>query len=186
LAELNPDGHSVEAAVLELCRRAVVLVVMAVGISACGPGSRGSAASGGDAPASLSASDSAGIAAADSAFRAAADSGNAAGVAAVYASDASLLPPNFPLQRGRDAIQKFWSGLLEAYTVKFEITSDMIEGRGDLAYNMGHYRFTAVPKSKSAPGIADEGKFVEILKKQPDGTWKYTVDIYNSNLAPPR
>jgi uncharacterized protein (TIGR02246 family) len=172
--------------VLELCRRAVALVVMAVGMSACGPGSRGSAASGGDAPASLSASDSAGIAAADSAFRAAADSGNAAGVAAVYASDASLLPPNFPLQRGRDAIQKFWSGLLEAYTVKFEITSDMIEGRGDLAYNMGHYRFTAVPKSKSAPGIADEGKFVEILKKQPDGTWKYTVDIYNSNLAPPR
>lgn len=171
---------------LELCRGAMVLVVMAVGMSACGPGSRGSAVSAGDAPASLSASDSAGIAAADSAFRVAADSGNAAAVAAVYASDASLLPPNLPLQRGRGAIQKFWSGLLEAYTVKFEITSDMIEGRGDLAYNMGHYRFTAVPKSKSAPGIADEGKFVEILKKQPDGTWKYAVDIYNSNLAPPR
>jgi ketosteroid isomerase-like protein len=175
-----------EAAVLELCRSARVLVVIAVGMSACGPGSRGSAASAGDASASLSATDSAGIAAADSAFRVAADSGSAAAVAAVYASDASLLPPNLPLQRGHGAIQKFWSGLFEAYTVKFEITSDMIEGRGDLAYNMGHYRFTAVPKSKSAPGIADEGKFVEILKKQPDGTWKYAVDIYNSNLAPPR
>jgi uncharacterized protein (TIGR02246 family) len=172
--------------VLELCRSALVLVGMAIGISACRPGSRGSAASGGDAPASLSASDSAGIAAADSAFRAAVDSGNAAGVAAVYASDASLLPPNLPLQRGRTAIQKFWGSHFEAYTVKFEVTSDMIEGRGDLAYNMGHYRFTAVPKSKSAPGIADEGKFVEILKKQPDGTWKYAVDIFNSSLAPPR
>ena len=171
---------------LERCRGAMVLVVMAVGMSACGPGRRGPAASIGDAPASLSASDSAGIAAADSAFRVAVDSGNAAAVAAVYTSDASLLPPNLALQRGRGAIQKFWSGHLEAYTVKFEITSDMIEGRGDLAYNMGHYRFTAVPKSKSAPGIADEGKLVEILKKQPDGAWKYAVYVFNSNLAPPR
>jgi ketosteroid isomerase-like protein len=104
----------------------------------------------------------------------------------VYATDASLLPPNLPLRRGRTAIQAFWDGLLDAYSLKFEIASDMIEGRGDLAYNMGHYRFTAVPKERNAPGIADEGKFVEILKKQPDGNWKYVVDIYNSNLAPPR
>ena len=171
---------------LELCRRAKFLVVMAVGISACGPGSRGSAAGGGDAPATLSARDSAGIAAADSAFLAAANAGDATAVAAAYAIDASLLPPNLPVQRGRTAIRAFWAGLVDAYTVTFEISPDIIEGRGDLAYDMGHYRFTAVPKSKSAPGIADEGKFVEILKKQPDGTWKYVVDIYNSNLAPHR
>jgi uncharacterized protein (TIGR02246 family) len=159
---------------------------MAVGLAACGPGSGGSAAAGGDVPAALSVSDSAGIAAADSAFLAAANSGDAKAVAAVYAIDASLLPPNLPVQRGRTAIRAFWGGLLDAYTVTFEISPDIIEGRGDLAYDMGHYRFTAVPKSKSAPGIADEGKFVEILKKQPDGTWKYAVDIYNSNLAPHR
>ena len=159
---------------------------MAVGMSACGPGRRGSAASGGDALAALSASDSAGIAATDSAFLAAVNSGDARAVAAVYATDASLLPPNLPVQRGRTAVRAFWRGLLDAYSVTFEISPDIIEGRGDLAYNMGHYRFTAVPKSKTAPGIADEGKFVDILKKQPDGTWKYTVDIYNSNLAPHR
>ena len=116
-------------------------------------------AGGGDAAAALSASDSAGIAAADSAFLAAANSGNATAVAAVYATDASLLPPNLPVQRGRTAIRAFWGGLLEAYAVTFEISTDIIEGRGDLAYEMGHYRFTAVPKSKSAPGIADEGEY---------------------------
>jgi uncharacterized protein (TIGR02246 family) len=156
-------------------------VVLGMSVAAC----HGSAEKA-DQPAPLSARDSAGIAVADSAFQAAANSGNAAAVAAVYAIDASLLPPNLPLQRGRTAIQAFWAGLLDAYTVKFEIASDMIEGRGDLAYNMGHYRFTAVPKEKNAPGTADEGKFVEILKKQPDGSWKYIVDIYNSNLAPQR
>jgi uncharacterized protein (TIGR02246 family) len=159
---------------------------MVLGTAACGSGSRGSAASDGGASAALSASDSAGIAAADSAFQAAANSGDAAAVAAVYASDASLLPPNLPVRRGRDAIRAFWGGMLDAYSVTFEISPDIIEGRGDLAYSMGRYRFTAVPKAKSTPGIADEGKFVEILKKQPDGSWKYAVDIYNSSLAPHR
>jgi uncharacterized protein (TIGR02246 family) len=175
-----------EADVLEGYRSGLFLAVLALGMSACRPESRGSGAPEEGAPAALSAKDSTGVAAADSAFRAATDSGDAAAVAAVYAIDASLLPPNFPVQRGRNAIRAFWAALLDAYTVKFEITPDIIEGRGDLAYNMGHYRFTAVPKAKNAPGIADEGKFVEILKKQPDGTWKYAVDIYNSNLAPHR
>ena len=67
--------------------------------------------------------------------------------------------------------------------MRFEVASDTIEGRGDLAYNQGHYRFTAVPKAKGVPGVADEGKFLEILKKQPDGSWKYVLDMYSSNLA---
>ena len=171
---------------LEVRRSARFLAVMVISIAACGPASRGPAGRDEGATATLSASDSARIAATDSAFQAAANSGDAAAVAAVYATDASLLPPNLPVQRGRDAIRAFWAGLLDAYTVKFEISPDIIEGRGDLAYHMGRYRFTAVPKAKSASGIADEGKFVEVLKKQPDGTWKYAVDIYNSNLAPHR
>ena len=135
------------------------------------------------AAASLSPGDVARIRSADSAFMAAANAGDAAGVAAVYAEEGSLLAPNLPPQKGRDAIKAFWGGFLDAYTVRFEIASDTIEGRGDLAYNQGHYRFTAVPKAKGAPGVADEGKFVEILKKQPDGSWKYVVDMYSSNLA---
>jgi uncharacterized protein (TIGR02246 family) len=132
----------------------------------------------------LSPADLESIRSADSAFVAAANAGNVDGVIAVYAKDAALLPPNLPPQKGRDAIHSFWGGFLNAYTARFEVGTDTIEGRGDLAYNRGHYRFTAVPKAKGAPGVADEGKFVEILKKQPDGSWKYVVDMYSSNLAP--
>jgi ketosteroid isomerase-like protein len=124
------------------------------------------------------------IRAVDSAFGAAADAGNVDGVVSVYATNAALLPPNLPPQKGRGAIKSFWGGFLSAYTVRFELGSDAVEGRGDLAYNMGHYRFTAVPKVKADPGVADEGKFLEILKKQPDGSWKYVVDMYSSNLTP--
>jgi uncharacterized protein (TIGR02246 family) len=135
------------------------------------------------APAALNAADLAGIRAADSSFLAAANAGDVDAVVAVYASDAVLLPPNLPPQRGRTAIRSFWGGWLKAYTLKFEVGSDTVEGRGDLAYNVGHYRYTAVPKDKANPGMADEGKFVEILKKQQDGSWKYAVDMYSSNLA---
>jgi uncharacterized protein (TIGR02246 family) len=136
-----------------------------------------------DSPPSLSSADEASIRSADSAFVASINAGDAAKVAEVYAEDASLLAPNLPPQKGRRAVQEFWGGFLDAYTVRFEVVSDTLEGRGDLAYTRGHYRFTAVPKAKGVPGVADEGKFVEILKKQPDGTWKYAVDMYSSNLA---
>jgi uncharacterized protein (TIGR02246 family) len=135
------------------------------------------------AAASLSPADVAGIRSADSIFAAAANAGDVEGVAAVYADEGTLMAPNLPPQKGRDAIKAFWGGFLDAYTVRFELATDTIEGRGDLAYNQGRYRFTAVPKAKGIPGVADEGKFIEILKKQPDGSWKYVVDMYSSNLA---
>jgi uncharacterized protein (TIGR02246 family) len=152
--------------------------------SACRPAEGGPRGAGAGASADLSTADLAAIRATDSAFAAAVNTGDLDAVVAVYADAAALLPPNLPPQKGRDAIRSFWGGFLKAYTVKFEIGSDTIEGRGDLAYNLGHYRFTAVPKAPADPGVADEGKFVEILKKQPDGGWKYVVDMYSSNLAP--
>jgi ketosteroid isomerase-like protein len=159
-----------------------LLGIMLFGVTgACRPKDGASSAS--DAPTAISPADEVKIRSADSAFMAAANAADVAGILAVYSSDAALLAPNLPPQKGHDAIKAFWGGLLEAYTVRFEVASDTIEGRGDLAYNRGHYRFTAVPKAKGAPGVADEGKFVEILKKQPDGSWKYILDMYSSNLA---
>jgi uncharacterized protein (TIGR02246 family) len=163
------------------------LTVFAVGLafgSACKPAGKVSDSAGDKAASELSAADRDAIRAVDSAFAAAANAGSADSIAGVYATNAALLPPNLPPQKGRAAIRSFWGGFFEAYTVRFEINSDVVEGRGDLAYNMGHYRFTAVPKAKANPGVADEGKFLEILKQQSDGSWKYVVDMYSSNLAP--
>jgi len=169
--------------VLELTRCAILLSAGLALCSACGTSGSGSKGIG-DSPAALSEADLAAIRSTDSAFAAAATAGNLDALVAVYASDAALLPPNLPPQKGRPAIRSFWGGFLNAYTVRFELSSDTVEGRGDLAYNVGRYRFTAVPKAKADPGVADEGKFLEVLKKQSDGSWKYIVDMYSSNLAP--
>lgn len=110
-----------------------------------------------DAPSALSPADEVRIRSVDSAFVAAANAGDAEGVAAVYADDGALSAPNLPPQKGRAAIKAFWGGFLDAYSVRFEVVSEA--------------------------GVADEGKFIEILKKQPDGSWKYVLDMYSSNLA---
>jgi ketosteroid isomerase-like protein len=169
-----------------VCTRSLLAVLILVlgASSACRKTGDASGTISHDSPAGLTDSDFAGIRAADSAFAASANAGKVDGVLAVYTANAALLPPNSPPQKGHSAIRSFWGSFLDAYTVQFELESDTIEGRGDLAYNMGHYRFTAVPKAKANPGVADEGKFLEVLKRQPDGTWKYAVDMYSSNLTP--
>ena len=158
--------------------------VLGLSIMACDPAPRPAANADGTtaaAPAPLSDADRAAIKAVDSAFAAAASAGTVDGVVAIYASDGSLLPPNAPALEGSEAIRGFWGGFLEAYTAKFELETGDIEGRGDLAYVVGKYRLTGTPKGK-APPITDEGKYLEVLKRQADGTWKYAVDMYSSNL----
>jgi ketosteroid isomerase-like protein len=165
-------------------RSLVLLIAACLALSAaCRAGEKAGGGKASDSPAALTPADEAAIRGADSAFVTAVNAADVNGIVGVYAGDAALLPPNLPVQRGRDAVKAFWGGFLDVYTVRMEIGSDTMEGRGDLAYNVGHYRFTAVPKAKGAPGVADEGKFVEVLKKQADGSWKYVVDMYSSNLA---
>jgi ketosteroid isomerase-like protein len=169
-------------------RVVTTLLPLALGVllaSACrsAPGEGAPATGAGDQP--LAAADLAAIRANDSAFASTAEAGNAAGVAATYVPDAQLMPPNAPTIKGREAIQKFWGGLLGAYQLKFQVAADEVEGRGDLAYARGHYLLDGTPKAKGGAPIHDEGKFLEILRRQPDGTWRYAVDMYSSDLPAP-
>jgi ketosteroid isomerase-like protein len=51
---------------------------------------------------------------------------------------------------------------------------------GDLAYVSGTYEETMTDAS-GKPG-KDRGKYLEIFRKQTDGTWKCIRDIWNSDL----
>jgi uncharacterized protein (TIGR02246 family) len=169
-------------------RHPTVLVPIALAAllgGACRPAPGESRPEGSD-PAALAAADLAAIRATDSAFASAAEAGNAAGLAGLYLPDAHLMPPNAPAIRGREAVQKFWSGFTDAYQLRMSVTADEIEGRGDLAYARGRYTLDATPKGKGSPPVHDVGKFLEILRRQPDGSWGYAVDMYSSDLPVPK
>ena len=155
--------------------------------AACRPAPReGQPAAADAAGAPLSAADQAAIRAADTAFSTAAGAGDAAGLGAMYLPNASLMPPNAATVQGREAIQKFWGGFVDAYQVNITVTAEEVEGHGDLAYSRGRYTLGLTPKAKGAAPIRDEGKFLEILRRQPDGTWRYAVDMYSSDLPVPK
>jgi uncharacterized protein (TIGR02246 family) len=157
-----------------------------VGAAACQPRPRAIATTAAAVDQPLAAVDLAAIRAADSSFAGAAGAGDATAVAGMYLADARLMPPNTPTVEGRDAIRKFWTGLLGAYQVRFDVASEEIEGRGDLAYARGHYTLDGTAKAKGGAPIHDEGKFLEVLRRQADGTWRYAVDMYSSDLPAAR
>jgi uncharacterized protein (TIGR02246 family) len=133
----------------------------------------------------LAAEDIAAIRATDSVFAGAVGAGDAAGIAALYLPDAHVLPPQAPAVEGRAAIQQFFAGLLGAYQVTIAVNSEEIEGRGDLAYARGHYTMEGTPKAAGAPPLREEGKFLEVLRRQPDGTWRMAVDMWSPNAHAP-
>ena len=96
------------------------------------------------------------------------------GDAAVCVNDVRMLPPNQPMLRGRKELEEFFQGLIgkvggttSNHTVEFGVD-------GDLAYQVG----TFVIEDTKTP---EQGKFVEILRRQQDGSWKVSVAIFNSD-----
>ena len=108
---------------------------------------------------------------------------DAAGHAAVYASDGMAMHSSMPAWKGRSAIEENAKGAFDAMDfadVKF--TTQDVEVSGDIAVETGTYSMTVGPKGQK--GAADSGKYITVWKRQADGSWKIHRDISNSDAAP--
>lgn len=100
-----------------------------------------------------------------------------------YGDGAVLLAPNVPIARTEVEIRRTWMQIFASVpagaTFSGETTKVEVAQSGDLAYAVGTYAF-------ANPAI-DKGKFVDVWKKQADGSWKDVVDMINSDLpaSPP-
>lgn len=98
-----------------------------------------------------------------------------------YAEDAVFLAPNAPMLMTMKDIRAAWVGLVASTsTVSWKATKVVAAKSGELAYSYGSYDLSM--KDASGKMIKDHGKFVEIWKKQADGSWKCAVDMFNSDL----
>ena len=112
-------------------------------------------------------------------------SGDWAGLVKMYyADDAILLPPNMPSVTGHAAIEAAFRTFPPITSASLH--TEEVAGSGDMAYVRGTYRMTMAPPGGAA--IADSGKYLEIWKKQADGSWKSARDMFSSDVpipAPP-
>lgn len=102
-----------------------------------------------------------------------------AAVADFYVSDAKLLPPGSPMLEGRDSIKGFFQMMLDAGVRALELDSVVVDGTEDFAVDIGRYRMTMEPPG--ADRMIDVGKYVVVLKRQPDGALRLAYDTFNSD-----
>ena len=108
-------------------------------------------------------------------WEAALNAGDIEAVAALYESDARLLPPNAEIQTGPDAVRAIFGGMIDA-GLTGKLNSLETQVAGDYAYNVGAYTLTA------GETVVDTGKYMETWHRGDDGQWRYTNDIWSSDM----
>lgn len=161
-----------------MLRSAVVLsfVVVTLGLAACS-----------SAPPETREADLQAIAALRDAYTSAFTAEDAAKAAAAFAPDGILMNDNAPAVAGREAIRAHYEKLMAGMDCQVELTPEETVVNGDWAFDRGQtlvHIMAKDPKS-SAPMIMDQGKYVAILRRQPDNSWLIGRVIANSNISLP-
>jgi len=113
-------------------------------------------------------------------FAAALNAKDAKAAAALYTEDAVLIPPGEPLVRGRAAIEEYWQGAIEAGGVR-DVSVETMEAlsSGSLGYEIGSFVLTV--NGPDGEPATDRGRYVELLRRGPDGRWMSTHGIWNAS-----
>ena len=100
--------------------------------------------------------------------------GDMLGVARFYADNATIFSYRGRKIEGRQAIDRYWTGIKNGRAWKLEVIE--VGGQGDAIYQIGKSSLTTGTDGKESTYVCD---FVIIWKRQPDGVYKIYVDIYN-------
>lgn len=96
-----------------------------------------------------------------------------------FADDALMMPSNAPLVSGKDAVRQEWEKMMATpgYALSWEPVQVEVARSGDFAFERGTYQFTQNdPKGNPVTVV---GKYLTVVKKQADGSWKVVIDISN-------
>jgi ketosteroid isomerase-like protein len=151
------------------------VVVALLGATACAPEAPAAAT------AELTDADRAGIAQTTNEFEEAIRASSFAAAAEIYTTDAIVLPPNAPTATGRAAIQSYFESFPPL--TQFDLTDGTAEGSGALAFVPGTYAMSySMPDGTT---VSDTGKYIVIYRKETDGRWRVSHDIFNSDIPLP-
>lgn len=106
--------------------------------------------------------------------------GDANVIAMAFTHDGLLMAPGTKSTTGRDAVRAYYQGIFDQYKTFLESGYDDVKVSGDLAYGVGFAEVKLVPQN-GGDTLFSTSKYVNILKRQEDGSWLTTHDIWNGN-----
>jgi len=92
----------------------------------------------------------------------------------LYTSDARVLPPNDKMRSGSDAVRAEFGAMIDA---GLGGTTTVVDARvsGDMGYIVGTFEI------KAGDELVDTGKYIETWRRETDGKWRISNDIFNSD-----
>jgi len=110
------------------------------------------------------------------------NAGDAGQISRLFTRDAVAMPAQQATIEGREAIEQFYREFFTAYATTIDIVPVETRLFGDRGFSRGTYKMTLTPRTGEPP-ITDNGKYIYLIQRQPDGTWRLTHDM--SNSSPP-
>lgn len=105
---------------------------------------------------------------------------NANEIAKYFTSDGVLMAPGAQASIGQKAVASYYQGIFDEFDVVLKSYYVEVEVSGNVAYGRGEAIVHATSKIDGQESVS-KSKYLNILKRQNDGSWKTTHDIWNSN-----
>ena len=100
---------------------------------------------------------------------------------ALYAPDAVFLSSDVGRVSGREAIRELCRNVMATFTSDITFHSIKTENSGNLAYDSGEFSETLL-KLDDGNKTEDHGNYLMVFKRQPDGNWLITQQMW---VGPP-
>ena len=101
--------------------------------------------------------------------------GDSTALAAFYASDGMVLPPNSDAV-GSSNLTAMWGGAIRMGLKDLKLTTDDLTGNEDMLTETGQYQML-----DGKNNVVDKGKYV-VVWKNVHGEWKIFRDIWNTSM----
>ena len=98
----------------------------------------------------------------------------------MFAEDAVIMPPNDTTLYGKDEIRSWWEDYFSFFRVASIVQTEReITVEGNQAFERESFSATIIPKESGAR-ILDDIRSLSVWKREPDGNWKISHQIWNS------
>ncbi|MBD3225857.1 MAG: DUF4440 domain-containing protein [Caldithrix sp.] len=101
------------------------------------------------------------------------------GMVSMRTHDIVWMPPASSIIEGKTDVRQYLTSA-QAKILYFSVTPHQTEGSNSIAYNRGEFKTTFVLENDTTK---ENGKYLQIWRKQSDGSWLMAVEIWNTNTV---